>query len=467
MFGIVWKGQRLAPTDALDAAADSETPLPYQGIGTELRAAREAVMQSVDHVASVLRIRRPHIQAIEDGRFDDLPGQVYAVGFVRAYAEHLRLDADQVVERFHQEADGPSAKFELHFPEPAAKRARLDMRALLIGLIIAVGAYGAWNYLQTRGQLPRELLATMPPDLLFETESRPDNASVAAPVAGAPGDPVSASGSYSAGLRPVPGPLSESAIEAREAPAEIRRVGTDEPPADQAPLIGAPTSRVVTAVRGADGREEANAARLSTEVMVPQPNSEPAPDIGESGEETGDAPAVDIADPEENLLAALDSESQVPPVSETVAVYRLGESTDAEFGSATPITGALAETPDAPTLLEAELPQVPAVPAADYEPRIYGQGNTDARIVVRARVESWVQVEGSNNELLLTRVLNPGDMFLVPNRNDLSLVTGNAGGIEILVDGVLMPPLGPVGTVRRNVKLTPYALTGSDTVSSR
>ena len=89
------------------------------------------------------------------------------------------------------------------------------------------------------------------------------------------------------------------------------------------------------------------------------------------------------------------------------------------------------------------------------------------RIVVRARIQSWVQVEGSNNELLLTRVLNPGDMFLVPNRSDLHLVTGNAGGIEILVDGVLLPPLGPEGTVRRNVQLTPDALTGSDTVSAR
>ena len=73
--------------------------------------------------------------------------------------------------------------------------------------------------------------------------------------------------------------------------------------------------------------------------------------------------------------------------------------------------------------------------------------------MLRARAESWVQVQGANNELLLTRMLRTGDSYYAPNRTDLVLMTGNAGAIEIIVDGVELGPLGPIGLVRRNILL--------------
>ena len=44
----------------------------------------------------------------------------------------------------------------------------------------------------------------------------------------------------------------------------------------------------------------------------------------------------------------------------------------------------------------------------------------------------------------------PGPTFL--------LTTGNAGGIELLVDGVAVPPLGGAGAVRRDVPLDAEAI---------
>jgi cytoskeleton protein RodZ len=88
-----------------------------------------------------------------------------------------------------------------------------------------------------------------------------------------------------------------------------------------------------------------------------------------------------------------------------------------------------------------------------YRPQAYGAANRDVRVVLRARAESWVQVQGANNELLLTRMLRPGDSYHAPNRNDLVLMTGNAGAIEIMVDGEALGTLGPMGQVRRNIRL--------------
>ena len=86
--------------------------------------------------------------------------------------------------------------------------------------------------------------------------------------------------------------------------------------------------------------------------------------------------------------------------------------------------------------------------------RVFGTDNTDSRILVRAKMNSWIQVRDDNgNRLLLTRLLRAGDTYRVPNRPGLKLLTGNAGALEILVDGETVPSIGPLGAVRRGVAL--------------
>ena len=89
-----------------------------------------------------------------------------------------------------------------------------------------------------------------------------------------------------------------------------------------------------------------------------------------------------------------------------------------------------------------------------------GADTGGSRVTLRARLDSWVQVSGKDDELLLTRILRAGDTYAVPNRPDLMLLTGNAGALEISVDGHVLPPIGPIGAVRRNVSLNPEDLLG-------
>ena len=44
--------------------------------------------------AAATRIRERYLIAIEDGRFESLPGPAYVSGFVRAYAAHLGVKVD-------------------------------------------------------------------------------------------------------------------------------------------------------------------------------------------------------------------------------------------------------------------------------------------------------------------------------------------------------------------------------------
>ena len=129
--------------------------------------------------------------------------------------------------------------------------------------------------------------------------------------------------------------------------------------------------------------------------------------------------------------------------------------------------------PAAPAVDTASIPTPPAAPpgasaaGADttqgYVPQVFGAGNADSRVVVRALMDSWVQITGAGNELLLTRILHAGDSYHPPSRRDLVLMTGNAGALEILVDGEAVLPLGPIGAVRRDVSLDPDQLLGGTT----
>lgn len=102
----------------------------------------------------------------------------------------------------------------------------------------------------------------------------------------------------------------------------------------------------------------------------------------------------------------------------------------------------------------------PAVAPADanYVPRVYGRTNANSRVEIRAIDTSWVQIEAPDNQVLLTRVLLPGDVYRVPTGDRITLKTGNAGGLELRVDGELIEPLGGPGMVIKDVLLDPDAL---------
>lgn len=82
-----------------------------------------------------------------------------------------------------------------------------------------------------------------------------------------------------------------------------------------------------------------------------------------------------------------------------------------------------------------------------------------ARVLLRARAESWVQLrEQATGAVVFDRVLRAGESHAVPDRAGMLLTTGNAPGLEVLVDGELLPALAGAGRVRRDIPLDPATL---------
>jgi len=89
---------------------------------------------------------------------------------------------------------------------------------------------------------------------------------------------------------------------------------------------------------------------------------------------------------------------------------------------------------------------------------IYEAENTDARVIVRALGNVLVQITSQARDYVWTQTMKPREMLMVPNRNDLELWTGDAGSVELLLDGVILPPLGPPNTPLSGMSLTASSL---------
>ncbi|MDR3428562.1 RodZ domain-containing protein [Silvimonas sp.] len=70
---------------------------PASGPGARLKAQREALGLSLEHVAAQLKLSSRQIASIEADHFDQLPGNTFARGFVRNYARLLHLDPAPVL----------------------------------------------------------------------------------------------------------------------------------------------------------------------------------------------------------------------------------------------------------------------------------------------------------------------------------------------------------------------------------
>ena len=219
-------------------------------VGDDLRAARERLGYGLTDYAEGLRIRREYLAALEGGQFDALPAPAYAAGFLRAYGKALGLDADELVRRFKIEVAGGTSQTRLAFPVPAPERGWPTGAVVLLGALLAVGAYVGWYRLSGEGRLPAEVVPSIPSHLapLAEQAVRPS-----APPSGSaaasrdivePGEPVQTGPSISPSsaaaaipLPPVPGALPPPTVVQGIVPAVATGAAAPTPAPDAQRLV--------------------------------------------------------------------------------------------------------------------------------------------------------------------------------------------------------------------------------------
>jgi cytoskeleton protein RodZ len=140
-----------------------DSDMPADTVGQELRAGRLRRGDDLATVSRDLKIRKDHLEAVEEDRLENLPGRTYAIGFVRSYAGYLGLNATEMVERYKQEISG---RHDDHMPTiapvPDEQRRLPQGWRFVAGIVVLAVGYGAWHLLSA-GSAPQ---AVPPPPSL-------------------------------------------------------------------------------------------------------------------------------------------------------------------------------------------------------------------------------------------------------------------------------------------------------------
>src|SRR5205807_6759163 len=149
----------------LENLAMSTAPQPAKtgAFGERMRREREMRGIKLEEIAESTKIGKRNLEALEQERFDQLPGGIFNKGFVRAYAKYLGLDEEQAVNDFLAASanyDQPSALQPLGSPlssmvKPAVMPSddairRKDLR-WAVAAIIALVALGLWLFANRGG----------------------------------------------------------------------------------------------------------------------------------------------------------------------------------------------------------------------------------------------------------------------------------------------------------------------------
>jgi cytoskeleton protein RodZ len=213
--------------------------------GDRLKKEREQRSVSLDDIALSTKIGTRMLRALEEEKFDQLPGGIFNKGFVRAYARHLGLDEEQTIHDYiealgeTQQRSMPTDATAAGKPQLVAERpskpivetrepersAEIPWGLLALGLLLAALAFATWSYYH---------------------RSRGDDRTDATPAPEMQARPV-ATGSRTGEPRQIPtNPTDNNHAPTAPIPS-TDKPGSQPAPVAQAALHGSPSSQEVMA----------------------------------------------------------------------------------------------------------------------------------------------------------------------------------------------------------------------------
>lgn len=134
-----------------DDGATTGDLFPPAHVGERLASARVARSLTLNDIASRTRIPMRHLEAMEAGKFETLPGRTYAIGFGKAYARAVELPEEEIAQQIREALGGAShvptrevTQFDLDEPSKVPS-AKLALLAAVTGAVILLAGFGIWR----------------------------------------------------------------------------------------------------------------------------------------------------------------------------------------------------------------------------------------------------------------------------------------------------------------------------------
>ena len=472
-FGVAEASSEMMAEDfaALSSTSIAE-PIKVDSVGALLCATRMRLGADLQDISRILRIRYSYMVAIEDGRHEDLPGAAYSTGFVRAYAEYLGLSGSEIVRRLHEESSIAAKSPRYKFPKPMGDGGLPNGLLLAIAAGLGMLVYGTWYTMSSSEYTPVDLIQEVPSRLSLLLDDLSPNQGIVSELTTERGQANKVGSEFvgivnpkkngstsnvdpkleSVVVKPAPdneSPLTSSDEETVNAVLDAREIDAQVDLASKNPLPGNANKPPVATLNNKNIEAVFNTEServLSLQSQVSESGSEGSSLFKQSsvGDPLQERQAPIDEDLEENEMYYASADAEI--------VIDIGSASDGQTSNEVADKVVLGGVESKPEKVD-EL-------ASDAEPSMYqgpgasvgNESDVGLAIELRAKSDSWIQVR-SGDEILLTKLLKQGEVYRVPEERGLTLMTGNAGGLEVFINDQLMPPLGDLGVVRRNIEL--------------
>ena len=359
--------------------------------GDALRQARQRIGLSEEDVAEELNLSVSQVRALEDNRFEDLPGKTYVQGYLKSYARLLNSDEEEILQNFQQEDAIISGI------RPVMRETRSSdrhMKLLSLGVVFVLGglSFMWWqgreqstvvplavteDLGQQTGEQADALLATRSPDLetteLQEFGNSGQNLN---------GQGISANEEFSTSTYVPPGEMSSG----------------------MAPLQA----------------EQQAETELATESTAAQPLLEA--ESTSQGEPRG-SDDIEISQADTTTRAQPEAAEQLPPDDQPAQQTSSGETFGVENQD---------KKVEVAAVDEGEPPQTPEQRQPDRATASTTTGiEPGHEVKLKFSATSWVDLRDANGQRLLYENVNQGREISVQGQPPFSIFLGNADGVEI------------------------------------
>lgn len=140
--------------------------ISQKSLGDVLKSARKKKEITLEQAEEETKVRVKYLRALEQGRYDGLPGNVYAIGFLSKYADFLELDKEESIRRFRLERGESQYESKL-MPERRIKEPLFFLTPkIIMVLAVTLALIGVLSYIvySVRG-------VVAPPNLFISSPS--------------------------------------------------------------------------------------------------------------------------------------------------------------------------------------------------------------------------------------------------------------------------------------------------------
>jgi len=173
------EGEAMAENDVTVDEQHEDGASLLTGIGRQLREAREAQGKQLTDMVRELKLRKIYLEAMENGKWEILPDEVYAIGFLRQYAAHLKLDLDDDINKIKNRQYQLTRP--LTFPDPPVAPSRRWAWVAAACFLVLFLAFNIFNH-DIEAPAPTDPIpAVMPPASEPEAAVPETEASISTP----------------------------------------------------------------------------------------------------------------------------------------------------------------------------------------------------------------------------------------------------------------------------------------------